>query len=103
MEMPLMVELLTLDLNQKEGDRSNVPSSMPDDRGGGIFLSQYCLVYARHGTHAPTKEKLKELNDLAMRMEVLLQDAKEQKLALQKSSCLVSGMEISLAREAQGW
>ncbi|KAI8001267.1 Multiple inositol polyphosphate phosphatase 1 [Camellia lanceoleosa] len=50
----------------------------------GIFLSQYCLVYARHGTRAPTKEKLKELNDLAICMEVLLQDAKEQKLALQK-------------------
>ncbi|KAL7211876.1 hypothetical protein ACSBR2_014685 [Camellia fascicularis] len=44
-----------------------------------ILVSQ-----AKHGTRATTKEKLKELNDLAMHMEVLLQDAKEQKLALQK-------------------
>ncbi|GMP23511.1 hypothetical protein CsSME_00001075 [Camellia sinensis var. sinensis] len=43
--------------------------------------SSNAAIMARHGTHAPTKEML---NDLALRMEVLLQDAKEQKLALQK-------------------
>ncbi|KAE9465146.1 hypothetical protein C3L33_02926, partial [Rhododendron williamsianum] len=41
-------------------------------------------LVARHGTRAPTKKKIKELNDLATRMEVLLQDTKEQKLSLQK-------------------
>ncbi|GMP23498.1 hypothetical protein CsSME_00001071 [Camellia sinensis var. sinensis] len=60
-------------------DNSFVPSNIPD-QCSPIHLN----LVARHGTRAPTKKKLKELNDLAMRMEVLLQDAKEQKLALQK-------------------
>ncbi|KAL7229211.1 hypothetical protein ACSBR2_007836 [Camellia fascicularis] len=60
-------------------DNSFVPSNIPD-QCTPIHLN----LVARHGTRAPTKEKLKELNDLAMSMEGLLQDAKEQKLALQK-------------------
>ncbi|CAL5363918.1 unnamed protein product [Camellia sinensis] len=60
-------------------DNSLVPSNIPD-QCTPIHLN----LVARHGTRAPTKEMLKELNDLALRMEVLLQDAKEQKLALQK-------------------
>ncbi|KAI8032712.1 Multiple inositol polyphosphate phosphatase 1 [Camellia lanceoleosa] len=60
-------------------DNSFVPSNIPD-QCTPIHLN----LVARHGTRAPTKEMLKELNDLALRMEVLLQDAKEQKLALQK-------------------
>ncbi|KAH7854448.1 hypothetical protein Vadar_013910 [Vaccinium darrowii] len=56
-----------------------LPSSIPD-QCTPIHLN----IVARHGTRSPTKKKIKELNDLATRIEVLLQDAKEQKLALQK-------------------
>ncbi|CAL5413762.1 unnamed protein product [Camellia sinensis] len=57
------------------GHRGAVQGGVGAEVGGGG-----CRDWRRGGT----KEKLKELNDLAMRMEVLLQDAKEQKLALQK-------------------
>ncbi|CAL5366394.1 unnamed protein product [Camellia sinensis] len=57
-------------------DNSFVPSNIPD-QCTPIHLN----LVLRHGTRAPTKEML---NDLALRMEILLQDAKEQKLALQK-------------------
>ncbi|KAG5558036.1 hypothetical protein RHGRI_008069 [Rhododendron griersonianum] len=56
-----------------------MPSTIPD-QCTPIHLN----LVARHGTRAPTKKKIKELNDLATRMEVLLQDTKEQKLSLQK-------------------
>ncbi|KAI8564285.1 hypothetical protein RHMOL_Rhmol03G0169600 [Rhododendron molle] len=57
----------------------SLPSSIPD-----TCTPIHLNLVARHGTRAPTKKKLKELNDLATRIEVLLQDTKEQKLATQK-------------------
>lgn len=42
------------------------------------------ISQARHGTRAPTKSRIKEMDDLAKRIEVLLQDAKERELDLQK-------------------
>ncbi|CAK9135831.1 unnamed protein product [Ilex paraguariensis] len=39
---------------------------------------------ARHGTRAPTKKRMRELESLEAHLEVLLQDAKELKLSLQK-------------------
>ncbi|KAI8564286.1 hypothetical protein RHMOL_Rhmol03G0169600 [Rhododendron molle] len=68
-----------------------MPSTIPD-QCTPIHLNLVvilCYMFklampARHGTRAPTKKKIKELNDLATRMEVLLQDTKEQKLPLQK-------------------
>ncbi|KAH7854323.1 hypothetical protein Vadar_012552 [Vaccinium darrowii] len=57
-----------------------LPNSSVLDQCTPIHLN----LVARHGTRSPTKKKIKELDDLATRIEVLLQDAKEQKLALQK-------------------
>ncbi|KAL8550159.1 hypothetical protein ACS0TY_008836 [Phlomoides rotata] len=53
---------------------SYVPSNIPD-QCKPIHLN----VVARHGTRAPTKKKLKELDALASRLEVLLENVKEQK------------------------
>ncbi|CAL5343685.1 unnamed protein product [Camellia sinensis] len=60
-------------------DNSFVPSNIAD-QCTPIHLN----LVARHGTRAPTKKRIKELDNLAIRLEVLLQDAKEQKLDLQK-------------------
>ncbi|GFZ15061.1 histidine acid phosphatase family protein [Actinidia rufa] len=60
-------------------DNAFVPSTIPD-QCTPIHLN----LVARHGTRAPTKKRIKELNGLAARFEVLLQDAKEKKLALEK-------------------
>ncbi|KAK3042908.1 hypothetical protein RJ639_001181 [Escallonia herrerae] len=42
------------------------------------------LLQARHGTRAPTKKKMRELEALSLRLGILLQNAKEQKVSLQK-------------------
>ncbi|XP_009799641.1 uncharacterized protein LOC107801145 isoform X2 [Nicotiana tabacum] len=41
-------------------------------------------LVARHGTRAPTKKKIRELEALAAHLEVLVRDAKEQKQSLEK-------------------
>nr|GMD57517.1 multiple inositol polyphosphate phosphatase 1-like [Ipomoea batatas] len=41
-------------------------------------------LLARHGTRAPTKKKIVELDALANRLEVLLKDAKEERKSLEK-------------------
>ncbi|KAB1217659.1 Multiple inositol polyphosphate phosphatase 1 [Morella rubra] len=46
---------------------------------------------ARHGTRAPTKKRIGELNKLEARLEPLLRDAEEQKLPLQKVPSWLSG------------
>ncbi|GFP96843.1 multiple inositol polyphosphate phosphatase 1 [Phtheirospermum japonicum] len=51
-----------------------VPSNIPD-QCKPIHLN----LVARHGTRAPTKKKLKELDALATRLEVLLENVKEQR------------------------
>ncbi|XAR71902.1 Multiple inositol-polyphosphate phosphatase [Bertholletia excelsa] len=60
-------------------DNLFVPSNIPDQ-----CIPIHLNLVARHGTRAPTTKKLKELNLLATYMEVLLQDAKQQQLAMQK-------------------
>ncbi|KAI8008196.1 Multiple inositol polyphosphate phosphatase 1 [Camellia lanceoleosa] len=60
-------------------DNLFVPSNIAD-QCTPIHLN----LVARHGTRAPTKKRIKELDNLAIHLEVLLQDAKEQKLDLQK-------------------
>ncbi|CAK9164322.1 unnamed protein product, partial [Ilex paraguariensis] len=56
---------------------------------------------ARHGTRAPTKKRMRELESLEAHLEVLLQDAKELKLSFAESSCLVMEMGISLERSRE--
>ncbi|XAR65971.1 Multiple inositol-polyphosphate phosphatase [Bertholletia excelsa] len=69
-------------------DSSYVPSTIPD-QCTPIHLN----LLARHGTRAPTTRRLKELNDLAVRIRVLLHDAKVQKLALEKLPAWFWGWE----------
>ncbi|KAL3524009.1 hypothetical protein ACH5RR_016843 [Cinchona calisaya] len=58
---------------------SFVPSKIPD-QCTPIHLN----LVARHGTRAPTKKKMKEFDDLASRLQILLQDVKEQKQSSNK-------------------
>ncbi|KAL0321820.1 UNVERIFIED_CONTAM: Multiple inositol polyphosphate phosphatase 1 [Sesamum calycinum] len=55
-------------------ENSFVPSNIPD-QCTPIHLN----LVARHGTRAPTKKKLKELEALVTRLKVLLENVKEQK------------------------
>ncbi|CAB4270998.1 unnamed protein product [Prunus armeniaca] len=60
-------------------DSSFVPSKIPN----GCTPIHLNLV-ARHGTRSPTKKRIKELDNLATHMEVLLREAEEQNLSLEK-------------------
>ncbi|KAG8380881.1 hypothetical protein BUALT_Bualt06G0062800 [Buddleja alternifolia] len=59
-------------------ENSFVPSNI-GDQCKPIHLN----LVARHGTRAPTKKKMKELEALATRLEVLLENVKEQKSSVQ--------------------
>lgn len=50
------------------------------------IYGSWCNFYyqARHGTRSPTKKRIKELDNLATHLEVLLREAEEQNLALEK-------------------
>ncbi|KAK4353843.1 hypothetical protein RND71_026037 [Anisodus tanguticus] len=48
-------------------------------------------LVARHGTRAPTKKRIRELEALAGRLEVLVRDAKEQKQSLDKIPAWLRG------------
>ncbi|KAK9283426.1 hypothetical protein L1049_011668 [Liquidambar formosana] len=52
-------------------DNSFVPTNIPDECSP-IHLN----LVARHGTRSPTKKRIKELDNLAARLKVLLRDAK---------------------------
>ncbi|GKV28254.1 hypothetical protein SLEP1_g37332 [Rubroshorea leprosula] len=60
-------------------DNSFVPTDIPD----GCVPIHLNLV-ARHGTRSPTKKRMRELDRLADRIQVLLRDAKEHNLPLKK-------------------
>ncbi|XP_039047155.1 multiple inositol polyphosphate phosphatase 1-like isoform X2 [Hibiscus syriacus] len=60
-------------------DNSFHPSHIPD----GCTPIHLNLV-ARHGTRAPTKKRMRELEKLASHIKELLKDAKEKNLSLQK-------------------
>ncbi|XP_038721920.1 multiple inositol polyphosphate phosphatase 1-like isoform X2 [Tripterygium wilfordii] len=67
-------------------DNSFVPSDIPD-QCTPIHLN----LVARHGTRSPTKKRIRELNNLATRFEVLIRDAEEHKLSLQKVPAWLRG------------
>ncbi|KAJ8540475.1 hypothetical protein K7X08_030394 [Anisodus acutangulus] len=48
-------------------------------------------LVARHGTRAPTKKRIRELEALAARLEVLVRDSKEQKQSLDKIPAWLRG------------
>ncbi|XP_060212983.1 uncharacterized protein LOC132640411 isoform X3 [Lycium barbarum] len=48
-------------------------------------------LVARHGTRAPTKKRIREIEALAARLEVLVRDAKEQKQSLDKIPAWLTG------------
>ncbi|GAY40486.1 hypothetical protein CUMW_052300 [Citrus unshiu] len=60
-------------------DKNFVPSEIPD----GCTPIHLNLV-ARHGTRAPTKKRMRELERLADHLEVLIREAKEKGSSLQK-------------------
>ncbi|KAA8534029.1 hypothetical protein F0562_031546 [Nyssa sinensis] len=60
-------------------DNSFVPSNIPH-QCTPIHLN----LVARHGTRAPTKKKMRVLDNLSSHLEGLLRDAKEQNLSVQK-------------------
>ncbi|BBG98087.1 histidine acid phosphatase family protein [Prunus dulcis] len=60
-------------------ESSFVPSKIPN----GCTPIHLNLV-ARHGTRSPTKKRIKELDNLATHLEVLLREAEEQNLSLEK-------------------
>ncbi|GAB4827636.1 hypothetical protein Ancab_034521 [Ancistrocladus abbreviatus] len=60
-------------------DDSYVPANIPD----GCTPIHLNLV-ARHGTRSPTKKRMKELDGLAASLQVLISNAKEGKVSLQK-------------------
>ncbi|KAJ4720124.1 putative Multiple inositol polyphosphate phosphatase 1 [Melia azedarach] len=59
-------------------DKNFVPSEIPH----GCTPVHLNLV-ARHGTRAPTKKRMRELDRLADRLEILIREAKEQGLSLE--------------------
>lgn len=67
-------------------DNSIIASNIPD----GCTPIHINLV-ARHGTRSPTKKRIKELDNLEARLEVLLRDAEERKLSLQKVPSWIQG------------
>lgn len=60
-------------------DKNFVPSEIPD----GCTPIHLNLV-ARHGTRAPTKKRMRELERLADHLEILIREAKEKGSSLQK-------------------
>ncbi|KAI4306490.1 hypothetical protein L6164_029764 [Bauhinia variegata] len=60
-------------------DHNFVPSDIPQ----GCIPVHLNLV-ARHGTRSPTKKRIRELDNLAVRLEVLLRDAEKQNSPLER-------------------
>lgn len=49
------------------------------------------LTQARHGTRSPTKKRIKELDNLSERLEVLVRDSKERNLPFQRVPSWLNG------------
>ncbi|KMS99483.1 hypothetical protein BVRB_2g044760 isoform A [Beta vulgaris subsp. vulgaris] len=58
-------------------DNSFVPANIPD-----TCTPIHLNLVARHGTRAPTKKRMKEMERLAISLQALIEDAKERKLSL---------------------
>ncbi|XP_020228709.1 multiple inositol polyphosphate phosphatase 1 isoform X1 [Cajanus cajan] len=67
-------------------DNNFVPSNIPE----GCIPIHLNLV-ARHGTRSPTKKRIKELDTLSARLEVLVRDAKERNLPLERVPSWLNG------------
>lgn len=67
-------------------DKNFVPSKIPE----GCAPIHLNLV-ARHGTRSPTKKRIRELDNLSAQLEVLVRDAKEQKLSLDRVPSWLNG------------
>ncbi|KAM3281990.1 multiple inositol polyphosphate phosphatase 1 [Capsicum chacoense] len=59
-------------------------------------------LVARHGTRAPTKKRLRELEAFAARLEVLVRDVKEQKQSLDKIPAWLMGWNSPWNRKRTG-
>ncbi|KAK7281112.1 hypothetical protein RIF29_08815 [Crotalaria pallida] len=60
-------------------DSNFIPSNIPE----GCVPIHLNLV-ARHGTRSPTKKRIKELDNLSARLEVLIRDAEEQNVPMER-------------------
>ncbi|RDX84360.1 Multiple inositol polyphosphate phosphatase 1, partial [Mucuna pruriens] len=69
-------------------DRNFVPSNIPE----GCIPIHLNLV-ARHGTRSPTKKRIRELDNLSSRLEVLVRDAKERNLPSERVPSWLNGWE----------
>lgn len=58
-------------------DKSFVPANIPDD-----CTPIHLNLVARHGTRAPTKKRMREMERLSTSLQALIADAKERKLSL---------------------
>ncbi|XP_027335184.1 multiple inositol polyphosphate phosphatase 1 isoform X1 [Abrus precatorius] len=67
-------------------DNNFVPSKIPE----GCIPIHLNLV-ARHGTRSPTKKRIRELDNLSAHLEVLVKDAKERKLPLERVPSWLNG------------
>ncbi|XP_059457969.1 uncharacterized protein LOC132187617 isoform X2 [Corylus avellana] len=84
-------------LVKEVAENSFVPSNVPDGCNP-IHLS----LVARHGTRSPTKKRIRELNSLEDRLKVLLRDAAEQKLSLEKIPSWFRGWESPWKGKSRG-
>ncbi|KAI4306870.1 hypothetical protein L6164_030112 [Bauhinia variegata] len=69
-------------------DSNFVPSDIPQ----GCVPIHLNLV-ARHGTRSPTKKRIRELDNLTVRLEVLLKDAEKQNLPLERVPSWLRGWQ----------
>lgn len=67
-------------------DKNFIPSIIPE----GCTPIHLNLV-ARHGTRSPTKKRIRELDNLSAQLEVLVRDAKEHKLSLDRVPSWLNG------------
>ncbi|XP_057429778.1 uncharacterized protein LOC130722911 isoform X2 [Lotus japonicus] len=67
-------------------DNNFVPSNIPE----GCVPIHLNLV-ARHGTRSPTKKRIGAMDNLSARLEVLLRDAEERKLPLERLPSWING------------
>ncbi|KAK7305917.1 hypothetical protein VNO77_43830 [Canavalia gladiata] len=67
-------------------DNNFVPSNIPE----GCIPIHLNLV-ARHGTRSPTKKRIRELDNLSAHLEVLVREAKEQNLPLERVPSWLNG------------
>ncbi|KAJ1389946.1 Histidine phosphatase superfamily, clade-2 [Sesbania bispinosa] len=67
-------------------DNSFIPSNIPQ----GCIPIHLNLV-ARHGTRSPTKKRIRELDNLSARLEVLIKDAEERHLSLERVPSWLNG------------